>query len=462
MKKTISVPFDNEKDALRAIRVRPIQAHEQPQWEKIIEQEHYLGHARMVGSTLRYVAELDGEWIALIGWGASAYHLRDRDEWIGWDSDTRRCRLNLIVGNNRFLCRIDRGEIPNVPSRVLSLVLKRLGDDWQNTYGYRPLLAETFVDIASYAGTCYKASNWLELGITAGYAKSRADYYEAHDKPKRLFVRELEPGAREKLNACTLPAACLPGVVDAEPKTPLQCADYVSLFELFKSVDDPRHHNKKYKINTLLAIAAGALLSGQSSYEGLERFSRRLTKAQCNRLRCPKNKDGSFRTPCANTFINLFDQLDHDLFDQLLGRWLSRLTPAQAAVLAVDGKVIRSMRKKDGSQGSLLAVFHHEGGVVNQVEICQGDEIESARRALCDLPLDDVLVTGDALHTQVETARQIVQEQGGDYLFCLKGNQSGVRERAKKIADQTPADFFLTKPKQGTVESNVGGRALSR
>ena len=460
MKKTISVLYDNEKDALGAIRVRPIQAHEQPLWDKIIEQEHYLGNARMVGSTLRYVAELDDEWIALIGWGASAYHLRDRDEWIGWDSHTRRCRLNLIVGNTRFLCRIQRTELPNVPSRVLSLVLKRLADDWQKTYGYRPLLAETFVDIASYAGTCYKASNWLALGHTAGYAKSRADYYEAHDKPKRLFVRELESGAREKLNAEELPTACVPGLVDADLKSSVKCQDFVSLFELFKTVDDPRHHNRKYKINTLLAIAAGALLSGHTSYEGLERFSRRLTAAQCNRLRCPKNKEGSFRTPCANTFINLFDQLDHDLFDRLLGDWLSRLTASQAAVLAVDGKVIRSMRKADGTQGALLAVFHHEGGVLNQVEVLGGDEIESARRALRDLALDDVLVTGDALHTQVETSRQIVQDQGGDYLFCLKGNQSGVLERAKNLAAQSTEVFFSTKPKKGTGELSGGARIL--
>ena len=205
--KKLTLSCNNEQEALRGVHVRLITPQEEKQFNTIIEEEHYLRHARMAGNTLRYVAELDEQWVALIGWGASAYHLRDRDEWIGWSRQTRRSRLNLVVGNNRFLLRTQRGEVPNLASRVLSLCLKRLPDDWEKQYGYRPLLAETFVDIEQYAGTCYKASNWIELGHTAGFAKARADYYEAHHRPKRLYVRELTLDAREQLCTEELPAS---------------------------------------------------------------------------------------------------------------------------------------------------------------------------------------------------------------------------------------------------------------
>jgi hypothetical protein len=431
--KKVRLNVEDESEALRRIHVRPIEPQEKGEWDQIISAEHYLGNARLSGRTLRYVAELDGEWVALIGFGASAYHLKARDHWIGWDSDTRRRRLDLIVNNQRFLCRIDRRELPNVPSRVLRLVLDRLPDDWQSTYGFAPLLAETFVDMESFAGTCYKASNWIELGQSAGFGRSRADYYVAHDRPKRLFVRELVRDARELLQADELPKAYLAAVSKCPPSNPLATGESASLWTCFRTVEDPRAKNKVYKIGTLLGIAAAALMAGVSTLEGLERFSRRLTKAQRNRFRCPKDRAGKYRTPCANTFTYLFNRLDLEDFDRLLGHWIGGLAPERARELAVDGKVLRGSRGEDGKHIALLAVYaHRDGGVVGQVRIEGHDEIKAARQALQKQSLDGVLVSADALHTQTETARQIVTEKGGDYLFTVKINQPSLRERIEQ------------------------------
>ena len=52
------------------------------------------------------------------------------------------------------------------------------------------------------------------------------------------------------------------------------------------------------------------------------------------------------------------------------------------------------------------------------------------------LSLAGTLITSDAPHCQQKSARFITQELGGDYLFGLKGNQSGVLERAESLLAQ--------------------------
>ncbi|MFU8793846.1 MAG: Druantia anti-phage system protein DruA, partial [Dethiobacteria bacterium] len=113
---------------------------------------------------------------------ASAWALLPRDEWIGWTKTDRSLRLNLIVNNTRFLI-FPWVRIKNLASKVLSLAVKRIGDDWQKRYGYRPLLLETFVDPEKYPGTSYRAANWTYLGQTKG--RGRMDRYK-----KRALTRK--------------------------------------------------------------------------------------------------------------------------------------------------------------------------------------------------------------------------------------------------------------------------------
>ena len=144
------------------VTIRLIHEHEKLRWNQIIEYEHYLHNPRLVGEQLRYVAEVDGQWVALISWSGAAYHIAGRDQWIGWSDQQRRDRLHFLVSNSRFLLRTERGAFPNLASRILRLSMDRLDADWRERYDHGLLLAETFVDIEAYAGTCYKASNWIE------------------------------------------------------------------------------------------------------------------------------------------------------------------------------------------------------------------------------------------------------------------------------------------------------------
>ena len=139
-------------------------------WNAYIERHHYLGHQPLSGAQLRYFVRAAGEIVALLGFGASAWKTKPRDDSIGWTAEQRRRHLHLVVNNARFLilpwitCR-------NLASRVLALISRRLADDWHTRYAYRPVLLETFVEKPRFAGTCYKAANWQYLGDTQGRGK---------------------------------------------------------------------------------------------------------------------------------------------------------------------------------------------------------------------------------------------------------------------------------------------------
>jgi hypothetical protein len=139
------------------------------QWfDDQLGQHHYLGAGRPVGDYLRQVVELEGEPVALLVWGPACYALKDRDLWIGWSATQRVERLKLIVQNRRFLLLRAKGQSPNLASQVLAAALRSLPAQWQECFGYRPLLAESFTDPEAYEGTCYKASNWEPVGWSAG------------------------------------------------------------------------------------------------------------------------------------------------------------------------------------------------------------------------------------------------------------------------------------------------------
>lgn len=112
-----------------------------------------------------------------------------------------------MANNSRFLI-LPESHVPNLASRLMKLCLQRLSQDWQEYYGHEVLLAESFVDRQRCLGTCYKASGWTRLGQTQGFARSRQDFYEAHDRPKELWVRQ--PRAGDTTMSVTVRQPCEP------------------------------------------------------------------------------------------------------------------------------------------------------------------------------------------------------------------------------------------------------------
>ena len=139
-------------------------------WNAYIQRHHYLGHQLMPGAQLRYFVRAAGHIVAALGFGASAWKVKPRDQLIGWTRDQRQRNLHLIVNNARFLI-LPWIRCKNLASRILALISRRLPADWHARYAYRPLLLETFVEKPRFTGTCYKAANWQHLGDTQGRGK---------------------------------------------------------------------------------------------------------------------------------------------------------------------------------------------------------------------------------------------------------------------------------------------------
>jgi hypothetical protein len=168
-------------------------------WNEFIDRYHYLGYTSLAGAQIRYFVKEHDEILALLSFSAAAWKTAPRDRFIGWDASQRKRNLPLLVNNSRFLV-LPWVRSKNLASRILALVCSRLPDDWQQRYGYRPVLAETFVDQERFAGTCYKAANWVCVGQTKGRGKT--DRHNACDQPvKTIWLYPLDRQCMELLCA---------------------------------------------------------------------------------------------------------------------------------------------------------------------------------------------------------------------------------------------------------------------
>jgi hypothetical protein len=159
-------------------------------WNEYISRYHYLGYKMLPGAQLRYFI-IDGDRIlGAMGFGAAAWKVAYRDRFIGWTSQEREQNLHFIINQSRFLI-LPWIHCKNLATKSLSLVNSRLSDDWQYHYGYRPVLVESFVDTTRFTGHCYKAGNWINVGLTQG--RTRNDRYNNIQAPiKSIWLMPLK------------------------------------------------------------------------------------------------------------------------------------------------------------------------------------------------------------------------------------------------------------------------------
>jgi hypothetical protein len=179
-------------------------------WRELIERHHYLYCRVPVGANLRYFVRSEKcpeRILACLLWTSAAWKMAPRDRWIGWNDQQRRCNLQLIVNQSRFLI-LPWVRIQGLASMILSLSARQLPSDWERRYGYRPILLETLVEAERFRGTCYRAANWIGLGRTQG--RGRMDRHHAlHDhSPKDIYVYPLRRDARRYLCEAVGPLVC--------------------------------------------------------------------------------------------------------------------------------------------------------------------------------------------------------------------------------------------------------------
>lgn len=296
---------------------------------------HVRGKTHSGGDTLRLVIEDDGEWVALMVWGSACFHLKPRDTFIGWPASLQAERLKLVVNNRRFTILAKPGEKKNLASRCLGLAVRRLPELWQAEHGYRPLLAETFCDsTSSSSGTCYKAANWIPLGLTRGFTRVNRndnDFFTPNGVPKSLWIKPLHPQAVSLLNASELPADYIRGAeAKADGILPIGRSARESLYEALRHVHDTRTSNRTFAIGAMLSILAMAVMSGANTIKAVARFAQHLDMSQRHELCLPaaRNKAGrlaahEYKVPSYVTLYNFLKGVDRIDFAWRLSLWLT-------------------------------------------------------------------------------------------------------------------------------------------
>ena len=424
---------DQQRADLQRIQVRPVLVEERERWNALMQAHHYRGFRTLAGRTLRYVATIDDHWVALLGWQAAALHSRARDEWIGWPLSLLRQRLHLLANNARFLL-LPGESFPNLASRIMALNLRRLSADWQAVYGHPIVLAETFVEAPRFTGTCYRAANWIDVGWTKGFSRNPGGKgYAYHGQRKRILLYPLYPQARAHLSGLRPPAHWnLPMF----PSVALKNAQLEDLHALLRRLPDTRSRlGTRHPFPAVLTIAIAAVLAQSKSYIAIGEWANRLTQKQLKHIKGRYNPDTKrYEVPSETTIRRVLQSANVGALDTAIGTWLMKVAGFHA--IAIDGKVLKGAVRENGTQVHLLSAFvHGQGTTIAQREIAEKtNEIPELRVMLKDMDVHGQVVTADALHTQRETARFLVEEKKAHYLFtAVKGNQRKLRDSLTRL-----------------------------
>ncbi len=445
MKRTVS--HGKEAAGPSAIPLDDIQVVQLPELadqrrlQSLLRKHHYLGGLKPVGERMFYAAiDSTGRWLATLVFSAAAKHLKARDQWIGWTRAQRDRRLCLVANNARFLI-LPHAHQPNLGSRVLRLALDRLGADWMARYGHPVLVVETFVDPEQFQGTVYTAQGWEELGLTDGCGRHRRDFYVEHDKPKRLFVRELVKNARRSLQAEHLK----PALADVEKKAGARCylkrAELRALTEHFRELPDYRGRTESYPVWSLVTLMLVAMLcDAPRGQKDLAKLARRLNQRQRAALGIRPDSKGFFPAPSQSTFSRLLAGLDAKALNEVLLQIQAQVR-GQAPpdeLIALDGK-----EPRHGPGDAILAAVTVPGQFYlgSALVDTKTNEIPVARELFGTLDLAGRTVSMDALHTQDRTARELVLEHGAHYLLTVKDNQPTLRANIDAAVPLPPAGF---------------------
>jgi hypothetical protein len=136
----------------------------------LVQQHHYLGYVRPVGEHLKYLVSAQGRPLGCFLWSSAPRHLGPRDRYIGWSMQARKRNIRFVAYQVRFLI-LPWVHVPHLASHLLGRMSRQLSSDWKRVYAHPIYFVETFVDPALYRGTCYRAANWTELGLTTGRGK---------------------------------------------------------------------------------------------------------------------------------------------------------------------------------------------------------------------------------------------------------------------------------------------------
>lgn len=438
---------------LKEVIVRPVHKLEEKRYQYLMEAYHYLGSMPKISETLWYIANLCNEWVALISFSAAAWKCKVRDCWIGWDFRHQYDRLKLLTNNSRFLI-LPNWHYPNLASRILSLCHKRLCRDWQERFGHPVLLIETFVDPKYFQGTVYRASNWVYVGDTKGFRRTRQGYSLTAQSPKMVFVKPIRTDARTLLSQPILQ----PPYRTGGHKIMLNAKQMQALPDFFRQIPDPRRgEGKRHSLATVLGIVAGAVLCGMRGYQAISDWAQSLGPKARERFNC-RRENGRYVVPSNYVIRNVLIRVDPADLDRSLQRW-NETYGKQDQSLAIDGKTMCNAIDEQGHQIHIMSAVGHQTKAchtqkkVGSLPVEGNDELKRTNEIKIAIPLLDAIdiegkdITADALLTQRKLADYVVTDRKAHYHFTAKGNQSTLlHDISLYFEDRKLPDFIVCDP----------------
>jgi hypothetical protein len=193
-----AAPLDCSLRELGALEIRQVRRTAQEGlFDRLLQSYHYLGYTRPVGEHLKYLVYGQGQPVACLAWSSAPRHLGPRDRFIGWSAMQRRANLHLLAYNTRYLI-VPWLRVPGLASHVLAAVARVVSADWQRLYHHPIYLLETFIEPQRFRGTCYRAANWIYVGLSTGRGKD-APTREPNRSLKQLWVYPLRADFRRRL-----------------------------------------------------------------------------------------------------------------------------------------------------------------------------------------------------------------------------------------------------------------------
>lgn len=443
--------------------VRPISREEVSRFNAELDAHHWLGH-RLTGQVMRYVAVLDGQWVALVGFGSAVLSCAARDRRVGWSREMQYARLRHVINNQRF-CVLPGGRRPNLASAVLSRTLRRVSSDFLAVYGHRVLAVETFTDPARHAGACYAAANFQMVGHTLGFSRSAGSYHH-HGNRKRVWLYLLRPDAAGILSG-TFPHPLLTTKEQVADLNTVPLAGDGGLLSVLAKLTDPRRaRGIRHRVAAVLTMVAAATLAGCRSIRSVADFVEDLPQDALERLGARKHPLTGRRIPPSEpTIRRTLKQVDADEADALVGGWLmeqlraGRMSADQVprwTAIALDGKTLKGawaeLNTSTGKVRLFSALVHGEGVVVGQRNIPErtnevtqvlplldtiaGDQRTDDGRA----ELTGTAFTADALHVHRANIEELI-ERGGEYVLTVKGNQPTLHNAIENLFADADGGF---------------------
>ena len=406
---TLRSKLSNQKLTIRTAT----QELEISQLRDALNHEHYLkagrpaGHVLWQGIYRNNLEEGTQQLVAVLCWAGAAKSLKPRDQWIGWDRVTCANRLKLVVQLRRFIV-LEIAREPNLASQSLALSLRTLACEWEKVHEYQPLLAESFHDPKIHTGTLYKVTNWLPLGLTKGFKRHRADFYQDMKSPKQLWVRPLKKQAPYLLcQPHALPAQHQKGISEATAgaRCALTTKQLRSLNDIFWELADPRSpKTRRHPLGAMLTLFCYGLLCGASNVKSIWKKCGALNEQQRKAVGLTRRHKGSGRLmmPGYDALNDLINRIDEKELSSILNKWLAEHSDQLPKSLALDGKDLGG----NGKLGAIVSLVHHSNGQPLAMQTYSGAkddcELPVSKRLLENeqLDLNNAVVTGDALLAQ--------------------------------------------------------------